>query len=134
MKAISEKYKTTDKETQEEVEKLRLKIMYSVQKTHELADSEEQPVPNGSMFTEQFMTNADGLSYFKRQAANILGKDNIKGVTIGDILKELPNDHSFDADVKIKSSSGKDAAGKKKVFKNVQVRIKGAVDAPELTA
>lgn len=127
----AEKYKTTDKDSGEEIEKTRLKIIYTVLETKELSDPEEEPVANGSLFSEQFMTNAQGLSYFKRQAKNILGEDNIKGVTVGDIIKELPNDHTFDADVKVKSTPGKDRDGNKKTFQNVQVRIKagtGAVD------
>lgn len=124
----AEKYKTTDKESGNEVEKTRLKIIYQVEATKELADAEELPVANGSLFSEQFMTNPQGLSYFKRQAKNVLGEEMIKGVTIGDILKELPNGHSFDADVRVKITSGRDAQGKQKNFSNVQVRIKAGTD------
>lgn len=126
--AKTEKYKVTDKETGEEVEKIRLKIFYSVVQTNELADAEESPVPAKSMFTEQFMTNADGLSYFKRQAKNILGAETIKGATIGELLKALPSAEPFHAGVRIKRTKGKDAGGKEKVYENVQVKVKGAAD------
>lgn len=122
-----EKYKTTDKETKAEVEKTRLKIFYSVAETIELANAEEEPVSNGSLFTEQFMTNAQGLSYFKRQAKNILGEDNIKGCTIGQILEALSEGTALvTANVRLKVSTSKQPGedGKKKVFTNVQVRIK----------
>lgn len=122
--AKAEEYNTTDKDTKEEVKKVRLKIFYTVIKTVELANAEEAPVADGSMFTEQFMTNEQGLSFFKRQAKNVLGEDNIKGAMIGDILKELGNGHTFTAEVKQKKSKGKDAEGAAKTFINIQVRIK----------
>lgn len=119
-----EEYKVTDKETKEEVKRVRIKIVYGVVQTHELADAADEPVPANSMFTEQFMTNPQGLSYFKRQAKNILGEETIKGAKIGDILKELPQNHQFNAEVRIKSTKGSgENAGK--TYQNVQVRIKG---------
>lgn len=113
-----ETYKVTDEKTQEEEERMRLKIFYKVVQTNKLTNEEELPVAVGSLFTEQFMTNPQGLSYFKRQAKNVLGEDVIKGVSIGEILKELPNDHIFNADVRVKTQKVKD-----KTFQNVQVRI-----------
>lgn len=122
--AKPEKYKTTDKESGEEIEKTRIKIIYSVVAVKELSDPEEAPPAAGSLFSEQFMTNPDGLSYFKRQAKNILGEDNIKGATIGAIISELSNGHTFSADVKLKVSKGKASDGSKREYTNVQVRIK----------
>ena len=129
-----EKYKTKDKESGDEVEKTRIKIVYQVMKTVELSDGEETPVADGPLFTETFMTNKQGLSYFKRQAKNILGEEFIKGATIGDILKELPNGHSFDADVRVKVTQGKKGDdGKQKTYTNPQVRIKPGTGAePQL--
>jgi len=117
-----ETYKVTDKETQKEEERMRLKIFYKVVQTNKLVSEEEDPVPVGSLFTEQFMTNPQGLSYFKRQAKNVLGEDVIKGVSIGEILKELPNQHVFNADVKVKTST-QGSGDTKKTYSNVQVRI-----------
>lgn len=122
--AKAEKYKTTDKESGAEVQKTRLKLIYGVEEVKELSDPEDAPPSKGAMFSEQFMTNKQGLSYFKRQAKNILGEDTIKGATIGQILSELGNGHSFDAEVKVKTSKGKDGQGKERTFQNVQVRIK----------
>lgn len=129
--AKSEEYKRDNKETGVEEKKLRLKIVYEVVQTIELADAEEPPVAAKSLFSEQFMTNPDGLSYFKRQAKNILGAETIKGATIGDILKSLPSASEFTAKVRIKKTPGKDADGKRKVYSNVQVRVEGAADAAE---
>lgn len=117
-----ESYDFTDKETGAEEERTRIKLFYQVVQTHKLVSEEESPVPAGSLFTEQFMTNPQGLSYFKRQAKNILGEDTIKGTSIGEILKELPNNHSFNADVRTKQTTvGKGDAAK--TYRNVQVRI-----------
>lgn len=118
-----ESYKFTDKKTQVEEDRTRLKIFYQVVQTHKLVSGEESPVPAGSLFTEQFMTNPQGLSFFKRQAKNVLGEDTIKGVTIGEILKELPNNHTFNADVRVKSDTVKLEDGTSKTYRNVQVRI-----------
>ncbi len=133
-KASAEKYKTTNKETMEEEERVRIRLTYQVMKTVELANAQDdQPVADGSLFSEQFMTNPEGLSYFKRQAKNILGEEAIKGVSIGEILNELGNGHSFTAEVRIKKTKGKDATGQPKVFENVQVRIKNRQE-PDLPA
>lgn len=118
-----EDYKVTAEDGTEE-KRLRIKIIHSVVQTHELANAEEEPVPAGSMFSEQFMCNEQGLSYFKRQAKNILGADVIKGAKIGDILKELPNNHQYNADVRVKTTDGQ-GKNKGKKYRNVQVRIKG---------
>jgi len=122
--AKAEKYKTTDKDSGNEVEKVRLKLIYSVSSVVELEDAEEAPPAVGALFSEQFMTNPDGLSYFKRQAKNILGEDNIKGATISQILQELESGaYSFNADVKLKVTNKK-VDGQAKKYTNVQVRIK----------
>jgi hypothetical protein len=113
-----EEYDFEDKESKEKEKRTRIKIFYAVASTTKLASEEESPVPVGSLFTEQFMTNPQGLSYFKRQAKNVLGEENIKGVTIGEIIKELPNNHFFNADVRVKESK----VGEK-TYRNVQVRI-----------
>lgn len=118
-----ESYKFTDKKTQVEEERTRLKIFYQVVQTNKLVSEEESPVPAGSLFTEQFMTNPQGLSFFKRQAKNVLGEDTIKGTSIGEILKELPNNHTFNADVRVKTEKVKIEGGADKTYRNVQVRI-----------
>lgn len=120
--AKAEEYKVSDKDTGNEVTRTRLKIIYKVVQTHKLIHNEDSPVPVGSLFSEQFMTNEQGLSFFKRQAKNVLGEDVIKGTSIGEILKELPNNHTFNADVRVKETKGS-GDNKEKTYKNVQVRI-----------
>lgn len=120
-----EKYSSKDKDTQEQTEKMRIRMTYSVKKTVELADPSEIPVADGALFSETFMANSDGLSFFKRQAKNVLGADNIQGVPLKDILAELENDKTISAKVKCKETEGSNG----KTYTNVQVHILGLVDA-----
>lgn len=83
-KAELEKYKNKAGE-----EKLRFRILYSIVSTIELADDKTPPVANGSLFTETFMADGDGLAFFKRQAKKLLDVESLDGVTIRDILAEL---------------------------------------------
>lgn len=123
--AKAEKYTATNKDTKEEEERIRIRINYGVVSVKSLKDEAEAPPAAGSMFSEQFMTNPEGLSFFKRQAKNILGEENIKGATIKELLDALGEGHSFAADVKLKVTKGK-GDNKGKEFTNVQVRIKPA--------
>ena len=110
-----EEYETTD--GTDKVKKIRIRINYKVAETIELADEGEDRVPDGSLFSETFMTNPDGLSYFKRQAKNVLGADNIAGVPLKDILKEMGG-KSIKAQVRSKESKQGN-----KTYINTQVRI-----------
>lgn len=124
--ASLESYTTKDKDTQEEVNKKRLRINYTVLKTVELADAGDDPVPNGSMFSETFQTNANGLSFFKRQAEKILGgADNIKGVPLSDLLKAMGDGVVMTAKIKSKESNVNG-----RTFTNSNVRLGEIVDAP----
>lgn len=122
-----EKYKSKDKETQQEEEKLRIRIVYSVTKTVDLADPSDLPVPDGSLFSETFMINENGKKYFKRQAKNVLGAENIEGVPMKDIFAAMSDDVTVRAKVKTKESAGDGG----KVYLNVQVHILGKVDDPQ---
>ncbi len=127
--AKAEPYKV-DKDGKEE-KRVRLKIMYTVLETRELSDDSEPPVAPGSMFSEQFMTNENGFSYFKRQAKNILGEEVIKGATIGEILKALPSADPMLAKIKNKDSKPiTKADGRKVTYTNTQVKITGKAELP----
>lgn len=132
-KAGVERYESADKDgvEGEKTQKMRIRLVYSVLKTVELSDPTETPVPDGSLFSETFMTNEQGMSFFKRQAKNVLGADNLLGVPVKDILAELQNDKSIQAKVQTRESKGS-GANASKVYKNVQVHILGCVDDPQL--
>lgn len=135
-----EKYDSKDRDengtlTGETVKKTRLKIFYAVKETVELADESEQPVAPGSMFNETFQANKVGLSFFKRQAKKILGEENIKGCTIGQIVEVLAaGEQTCEATVGTKTTKAKhaDAQGKKRDFTNTQVKITKGTQGVEL--
>lgn len=125
-----ENYESKDKDTQQVSKKRRLRITYAVHKTIELANPNELTAPDGSLFSETFMINPEGLKYFKRQAKNVLGEDNIKEVPLKDIMNEMMNDKTVKAKVKTKTTTGDNG----KEYSNVQVHILGLVDDAQLSA
>ena len=64
------------------IQKQRLKITYSIIETISTA-TKEQPVPDGSLFTETFMATETGLSYFKKRIKEIMN--------VSDTIKKSPN-------------------------------------------
>lgn len=131
MKAGLEEYETKDRETKEDVKRKRLRVSYAISSTVELAKPGEDKVPNGSMFSETFMLNKDGLSFFKKQAVKILGADNIAQVHLQDILTEMSNKHFFEANVRMKEST-KGEGEDRKTFRNANVRIGNVIELPAL--
>lgn len=70
-----EKYSTKKEPT---VEKQRLKNVYAILETISTATKEE-PVPDGSLFTETFMPTQDGLGYFKKRITGIMNVSDVVG-------------------------------------------------------
>ena len=117
-KAFIEEYQTKQTATEKAKKSTRIKILYAVDSTIELS-SNEQPVKDGALFSEQFMGTSEGLKYFKRQAMNILNveEESLKGVSLKEILAGLMDVH-FKARITIKKSA-KEGGGE---YENVQVR------------
>ena len=63
------------------IQKQRLKITYSILETISTA-TKEQPVPDGSLFTETFMATEQGLSYFKKRIKEIMNVSDTTGVSL----------------------------------------------------
>lgn len=63
-----------------DVEKQRLKILYAVVSTVQLASDKEPPVPDGSMFSETFQATEEGLSYFKKRIREVMNASDLTGV------------------------------------------------------
>lgn len=111
--------KKVDKETK--VVKKRIQHLYSIYKTIELADSSELIPPDGSLFTENFQLNAEGLKYWKKKATQILDVKSIDNSKLTDVLKELTDGkYYFNAKIVLKKTQNK-ADGKE--YTNVQVRV-----------
>jgi len=62
-------------------------ITYEVTETIALADSNVEPVDNGSMSSERFNLTEQGLPYFKRYLVNIFG--DTSGVSLGESIQAL---------------------------------------------
>lgn len=92
----------------------RIRITYTVSSTIEVKD--EQPVPDGSMFSEAFTGTEDGIKFFKKSAMNILGVSSFEGASLGDVVGNIAGTE-FKAKITVRKSN-KDG----KSYENVQVR------------
>ena len=114
-----EKYKSKE---EPEVEKQRIKILYSVVETKQLVSADEVPVANESLFSETFMATTQGLGYFKARAEKILNAD-LSGAQYAQIFDSMKG-VIVDARLSTKLSEGKKGTkneGKK--FENLNIRI-----------
>ena len=111
--AAIDKYKT---KKEPDIEKQRLKITYAIVETLSTA-ANEQPVPDGSLFTETFMATEQGLSYFKKRIKEIMNAGDVQGVSLGDMMTSVKGSE-FNARITIKktNSNGTD-------YENVQIRV-----------
>lgn len=112
-----ETYKSK-KKGEENKELTRLRVTHAIRATIELKDSKEAPVADGSLFSETFMANEDGLKYFKKQAKAILNVEDLNGVPLRDVISSLLT-AEYDAKISIRTTKGDDGS----IFENVQVRI-----------
>jgi hypothetical protein len=118
-KACIETYKTKEEPNKP---KRRIAHYIKVLKVHELVDPKEKAPSEGSMFSERWQINSDGLKYWKSRAVSILNEDTT-GAKVGDIIKML-NDGGFVFDAKIKhkeTKSEKDG----KTYTNINLQVTG---------
>ena len=108
--------KYTDKAGKEQA---RLKITYEVAATLSTA-SGEQPVPNGTLFTETFQGTDQGIGFFKKRIREILAVEGLEGVVLKDILDSVKG-ANFDARISIKKTAKKDAPGE--FWENLNIKI-----------
>lgn len=66
----------------------RIKIIYSVATTYSTA-SGEQPIPDGTLFSETFQGTTQGLGFFKKRAKELLYVSTTDGVTLADMMNSL---------------------------------------------
>lgn len=127
-KAAIESYKTKAKDGQESENRKRFSHYYGIVAVKELEDVKDQAPPIGSKFSERFMFNEKGLSYWKSKAKDILGELG-QGVTVANVLQELNSGtYSFIAKIANKKSKGQDG----KEYTNTQVRVVSREIEPEL--
>lgn len=118
-KAEVEKYKTKAKDGKPSEDAQRLKITYGVVATHSTADG-EQPVPDGTMFTETFQATEQGLSYFKKRIREILNVTDVAGVTLGDMMASVVGTQ-FEARLSIKKSPKPGTTDE--FYENLNIRV-----------
>ena len=110
-KAAAEEYKNKEGE-----KGARIRITYKVNATKEV-EGEELPVPDGSLFSETFQLNEQGLEFFKRTAKNILQVEDMTGVSVRELLTELAGIESFEAKLTVRMSESNG-----KTYRNTNVR------------
>jgi hypothetical protein len=104
-------YESKDKKTSGH----RINVTYKVITT---VESEEAPVPDGSLFSERFTYNEQGKEFFKRAAKKIL-KDDLQGATFRQIFDAMKADVTFDAVLSISKTKGTNG----EEYENVRIRV-----------
>lgn len=99
----------------EQNEKARLKITYKVGATIE---TKEIPVADGTLFTETFTATEQGLSFFKKQAKNILNVSSLDGVPMREVLSSLKG-VEFKASLTTSTTKNSTTG---QVYENVRIR------------
>ena len=108
-----DKYKT---KKEPDVQKQRLKFCYSIVETISTATNEE-PVPNESLFTETFQATTEGLGYFKKRIASIMNVQDVVGCTLAEMMDSVKG-MNFKARVTIKKSTDNGTE-----YENIQLRV-----------
>ncbi len=116
-----EKYKS---KAEPDVQKQRIRMSYSVVSTKEVLAG-NLPVADGSMFSETFMANEDGIKFFKKAAMGALGVSSFEGASIKDVIDGLA-DAEFEARITTRSTVDKET---KQVYENISVRAINTADA-----
>lgn len=112
VEAKTEKFEM--KETKQVAQRIR--ITYKIAETKSVKTG-EQPVPDGSLFSESFMGTEEGIKYFKKAAMNILSVTDFEGAKLGDVMEGLKG-AQFEAAITIRTT--KNDAGKE--FENINIR------------
>lgn len=105
-------------------EKKSMRIIYFTRETLELNDQEEDKVPDGTLFSENFQATKQGLEFFKSRMKKLLG-DDLSGVSIKDMLEFLPKQFGKEGDKDILTTMRKVL---KDEFENVRFQKIEVVD------
>lgn len=114
-----EKYTPKPKDGVVKPEAQRMRFNYSVVHTHSVSN-DEQPIPDGSLFSETFMGTEEGLSYAKKRMREVLNVESIDGVALREIMAECTG-KEFDA--RITHRDTPNPANKDQPFKNLTIKI-----------
>lgn len=97
----------------------RVKITYEVAETLSTA-GDEQPVPNGTLFTETFQATQQGLGFFKKRIKEVLDVNSVEGVTLADMMNSAKGT-LFNARISIKKTAKKDGSGE--FWENLNIKV-----------
>ena len=97
----------------------RIKMEYKVAATVQLADAKDLPVADGTIFSENFSANEDGLAFFKKAAKKILNVADLDGVSLRDVFASLVG-AEFDAKITIKETKSADGSA---TYENVRINV-----------
>lgn len=117
-----EKYTPKPKDGVQEGEKQRFKLLYEVGSTISLADTKEQPVPDGSLFSETFMGTEEGLGYFKKRVREIMNVGTVDGVKLREIMDAVKGT-SFTARIKMRITPKDKSNPALGTYENVDITV-----------
>jgi len=100
-----------------EVQKQRLKIIYEVVSTLSVS-VKEPPVPDGSLFSEQYQATEEGLSYFKKRIIQAMNVSDVAGVTLADMMSSVKG-CVFNARLTVRKTKGEDGTE----YENINLRV-----------
>lgn len=105
-----------------------VRIIYFVKETQELNNQEDDLVPAGTLFSENFQGNKIGMGFFKTRMKKLFG-DEIQGLKIADMCDFLPKQFGEEGDKDIltvlkKVISNKDG----NEYENVRFQKMEAID------
>lgn len=110
--------------------KQSMRLIFYVRETLELNNQEEDEVPPGTLFSENFQATKQGLEFFKSRMKKLLG-DDLSGVSIKDMLEFLPKQFGKDGDKDILTTMRKTLSkpdGEGNQFENVRFQKIEVVD------
>lgn len=92
IKEASIQKKETDEGTKQSI-----RLIFFVRSTVELASQDDDLVPDGTLFSENFQGTKQGLEFFKTRMKKLLGED-LTGISIPDMLQFLPKQFGEEGD------------------------------------
>lgn len=96
-----------------------IQFTYAVVSTLSTATG-EQPVPDGTMFSEKFQWTEDGKKYLKARIKKILNISELNGVTIADMLATVTG-ATFNARISTVKTPKNDGSGE--FWENLDIKV-----------
>lgn len=123
----TEKYTPKPKDGKVLPETQRLRFNYSLVHTYSVSN-DEQPIPDGSLFSETYQGTEEGLSYAKKRIREILNVESVDGVTLRVMMDECKG-KEFDARTSYRLTPN--PADKDNPFKNLNMKVIQRVDSSD---